>query len=154
MIFLAKTYYLWLITFDILICIKAVVKVIGIWFCKSIFKIVKTAFFNTKFTVTICLGRVWIVTGYFIFEKQDYYWLLENKIIYFFYKESYHTVNQTQVLLQQCFFFYWDKMIQGKNSALTILHPWQGYIIIQIIIGVSFHIFTWFMANGQSNKKE
>ena len=38
---------------------------------------VKKQFFNKKYTFTICVGRVWIVIGYFLFEKQAFNGLLK-----------------------------------------------------------------------------
>ena len=63
------------LTIDIYIgiIIKAVPKVIGDWFWKPImFKsLIKTGFSIRNILFTICIVRIWIVTGYFLFEKQD-----------------------------------------------------------------------------------
>ena len=45
------------------------------------FKSVKTRFFNKKYTLRICVGRVWVVKVYFLLEKQTFYGLLILKVI-------------------------------------------------------------------------
>ena len=49
-------------------------KGIGNWFCAPIIfrNPLKTLFFNKKYTITICVGCVWIVIGYFLFEKEAF----------------------------------------------------------------------------------
>ena len=52
---------------------------IGNWFCspKNFEKSVKTVFFLKKYTLTFCVGPVWIVIGYFLLEKQTFDGLLK-----------------------------------------------------------------------------
>ena len=41
----------------------------------NLYKSVKNRVFNKEYTFAICVGCVWIVIGYFLFEKQDFYGL-------------------------------------------------------------------------------
>ena len=43
----------------------------------NLLKSAKNWFFNKNYTFTICVGRVWIVIGYFLFEKQTFIGLLK-----------------------------------------------------------------------------
>ena len=40
-------------------------------------KSVKKQYFNKEYTFTICVRCVWIVIGYFLFEKEAFYGLLK-----------------------------------------------------------------------------
>ena len=63
------------LTYDVLLHTKIKQKVIGNWFCTPI--ICKTPLINKKYTFTICVGGVWIVIRYFLFEKQAFKGLLK-----------------------------------------------------------------------------
>ena len=58
--------------FNILLHTKALTKLIGNWFCTQII------FKNSEICClhTFCVRCVWIVTGYFLFEKQALFGLL------------------------------------------------------------------------------
>ena len=54
-------------------CTKSEKKVIyNYFFIAIIFKNLLKIGFKEKFTLTICFGCVWIVIGYFFFEKQTF----------------------------------------------------------------------------------
>ena len=67
------------LAFNVLLHTKSRQQVIGNWFCTTIiFKNpLKTGFSIRNIPITICVVRVWIVTGYFLFEKQTFDGLLK-----------------------------------------------------------------------------
>jgi hypothetical protein len=46
-------------------------------YTNNLLKSVKTRFFNQKYTLTICVGSVWVVIAFFLLEKQTFNGLLK-----------------------------------------------------------------------------
>ena len=66
------------VEFLTLLYTKSLQKIIDNYFCASIiFKNSLKTGFNKKFTFTICVGRVWVIIGYFLLEKQTFNGLLK-----------------------------------------------------------------------------
>ena len=77
------------ITFNVLLHTKSEQKVIGKCFVHLYFsKSVKNRFFNKKYTFTIYVERLWIVIGYFLFEKQAFDGLLKVMVYKDIYKDK------------------------------------------------------------------